>query len=427
MFFSPGRRKKIVGWVLYDFANTSFSVIVVTVVYAIFYKQYICNGLSVQFGNHQYQIGDLLWGLSGSLSMLVVAISSPYLGIIADITPHKKRMIFFYTLVTILSTAFLFFLKPGMFLLGSVLFILGNVGFEGAIVFYNSYLPVLVEKKYWGRLSGLGFGVGYVGSLFSLLIVLPIAHKSTLLNDISVMKWSFPLSALFFLTFSIPFFLWVKEESPPHQTSVPFRKNLSLAYDHLKNTLKNIKNYPNLIFFLLAFFLYIDAVNTIIYFGGIYAKETLHFSMSEVLGFFAIIQSTAIAGSFIFGFVTDRIGSKNTLFILIGLWLVVVGMGALSTTKEIFLLVGLGAGLGAGSIQTTSRTMMSELIPKGQEAQFFGFYAFCGKFSSILGPALFGIIASVTGNQRIAVASLSSFFILGLFFLKKVHLTEKLT
>lgn len=413
MFFAPGRRKKIIGWVLYDFANTSFSVIVVTVVYAIYYKQFICSDVSLVFWGKHLKLGDFFWGLSGSLSMLIVALSSPYLGVIADITPYKKRLIFLYTIITISTTFFLFFLKPGMFIVGSLLFIFGNVGFEGAIVFYNSYLPKIVEKKYWGRLSGLGFGVGYLGSLFSLLIVLPVARLSTELNDISIMKYSFPLAALFFLIFSIPFFLWVDDGEIQKQKIVNVWKSAQKAYQILLFTLKKIKLYPSLVRFLISYFLFIDGVNTIIYFGGIYAKETFNFSMIEVLIFFAVIQSTAILGSFLFGIVTDKIGSKQTLLILIGMWVGIIFFGALATSKSLFYGVGLLAGLGTGSIQTTSRTLMSQLIPPNQEAEFFGFYALCGKFSSILGPALFGFTSSVTGEQRLAVLSLSLFFIIG--------------
>lgn len=425
MFFAPGRRKKIIGWVLYDFANTSFSVIVVTVVYAIYYKQYICAEASLQLFGKTFLIGDFLWGISGSLSMLLVAISSPYFGILADISPYKKRMIFIYTILTIVSTTLLFFLQPGMFLLGSILFIVGNFGFEGAIVFYNSYLPGIVEKQYWGRLSGLGFGVGYVGSLFSLLIVLPIANLSTAQNSLGVMKYSFPLAAGFFLIFSIPFFLWVKT-NPIHEENqrTSFRELRLQAYRNLIRTLKEIKKYPEIVTFLISFFVYIDAVNTVIYFGGIYSRDTLQFSMKEVLIFFAIIQSTAIVGSFIFGSINDRIGPKKTLYILLTLWIVVVLLGAASQNKNSFYIVGLMAGLGTGSIQTTSRVFMASLIPPGRESEFFGFYALTGKFSAILGPTLFGLISSITHNQRLAVLSLVIFFIAGGIILRKVRLNK---
>ncbi|GAB4180235.1 MAG: MFS transporter [Calditrichia bacterium] len=419
MFFAPGRRKKIIGWVLYDFANTSFSVIVVTVIYAIFFKQYICADAKTVIWGKEIILGDFLWGLAGSLSMLLVALTSPFFGTLADVTPHRKKLLFIYTYVAISSTFLLFFLQPGMILVGILLFIIGNIGFEGGIVFYNSYIPMLVEKKYYGRLSGLGFGVGYLGSLASLLIALPIAMTSIEKADPGYMRYSFPLSALFFLIFSLPLFSWVKDDKA-NTTYQNLKQSLRTTYLTLLSTLKNLRKYPNVLIFLGAYFLYIDAVNTVIFFGGIYAKETLQFTMVEVIIFFAIIQSTAIVGSFIFGYITDKIGSKKTIFILLIMWIVIVLIGGFATTKALFYLVGLLAGLGTGSIQTTSRTLMTEILPKNHEAEFFGFYALSGKISSILGPGLFGLISAFTGSQRFAVLSLSLFFISGIFILRKL-------
>ena len=418
------KKKQIAGWILYDFANTSYSVIIITVVYAIFFKEYICKDAIIYVFGAEKHIGDFLWGLSGSVAMLLVAISSPYMGALADLSSGKKRFVASYTAVTILMMFGFYFLKPGMILMGSLMFIISNIGFEGGIVFYNSYLPGLVSKEYWGRLSGFGFGIGYLGSLASLLIALPIAITSKQLGDLSYMKNAFPLAGVFFLIFSIPFFLWVKDK--PHKKIISVKKTDEIikAYKRLLKTIKRIKKNPNLLRFLASYFLYIDGVNTIIYFGGIYASETLNFTMVDVIIFFAVIQSSAILGAIVFGYLSDYFGPKRTIFITIIIWIFVCILAFLSTDKITFYIVGLFAGTATGSIQAVSRTLMSKLIPMEHETEFFGFYAMCGKFSSVLGPLTFGLISSYTGSQRLAILSLIFFFVTGGFLLKKVKVAS---
>ncbi len=418
------KKKQIAGWVLYDFANTSYSVIIVTVVYAIFFKQYICRDATIEIFGSIKHIGDFLWGLSGSAAMLLVALSSPFMGALADLSSHKKRFVAVYTLATISIMFGFFFLKPGMILLGSIMFIISNFGFEGGIVFYNSYLPGLVEKKFWGRLSGWGFGIGYVGSLAALLIALPIAMKSMQLSDLAYMKYAFPLAGSFFLIFSIPFFLWVKDIKKEIKPGKQKFNEIKSAYLRIISTIKSLKNYPNLLVFLVSYFLYIDGVNTVIYFGGIYARETLNFTMVDVIVFFAVIQSSAIIGAIVFGYLSDYKGPKFTIFITIVIWISVCVLAYFSTGKLIFYIVGLLAGVAVGSIQAASRTLMSQLIPIDHETEFFGFYALCGKFSSVLGPVLFGLISSFTGSQRLAILSLIFFFVAGGFLLRKVKVNS---
>lgn len=422
---SGKQKKQIFGWILYDFANTSYSVIIVTVVFAIYFKQYICSDSIITIFGFKRHMGDFLWGLSGSTAMFLVAVSSPYMGALADIRRNKKILVAIYTGITITIMFSLTFIQPGMVFTASILFIISNVGFEGGIVFYNSYLPSLVKEKYWGRLSGWGFGFGYVGSLASLLIALPIALRSMERNDLSIMRFAFPLAALFFLVFSIPFFIWVKDQRPVVAQIASRSQHIKMAYSRIISTFKNLRKYPALLMFLASYFLYIDGVNTVIYFGGIYAKDTLNFTMVNIIIFFAVIQSSAILGSFLFGYIADIIGAKKSILMINLIWILVCVLAFLSNSKTLFYGVGLLAGLGTGSIQATSRTLMTQLIPVERETEFFGFYALCGKFSSILGPLTFGIISSFSGSQRLAILSLIFFFVAGTLLLLKVKISGK--
>ncbi len=411
-------RREIFAWTLYDFANTSYSVIVVTVVYAIYYKQYIVGDFTVALGHWVRNPADFLWGLGGSLSMSLVALSAPLMGAVADYSNRKKLFMLIYTILCIMAMASLYFLEPGMIFQGLILFILGNLGFEGALVFYNGFLPQISRPDNIGKISGYGFAIGYVGSLISLLIALPYATRAFAHHDLSIMRPTFVWAALFFFVFSLPFFLLVRERttSIPDKTKNYFKE----GYRRTLKTLKQIRKFPEITKFLAAYFIYIDGVNTVIYFSGIYASTTLGFTVEQVIEFFAIVQSSAISGSYVFGYLTDKFGPKKTIMITLILWIAVTVGAFFSYNMVVFYIVGLIAGIAMGSSQSASRALMGRLIPQGMEAEFYGFYALMGKFSSILGPLVFGLVSTITGNQRYAISSLLVFFLTGLFLIARV-------
>jgi UMF1 family MFS transporter len=368
--------------------------------------------------------GDFLWGGAGAISMLIVGISAPLMGAAADRGNKKKIFLFIYSAICIAATMALYFLEPGMIFWAMLLFIIGNIGFEGAIVFYNGFLPQITESNNIGRISGYGFAFGYVGSLVSLIIALPYADMAFVAGDLSLMRPTFLWSALFFLFFSLPFYFWVKEKIQYRQIAdLPI---FAEAFSRLKSTIKTIRQYPEIVKFLAAYFVYIDGVNTVIYFSGIFASDTLHFSLKEVIQFFAVVQASAISGSYIFGFLTDKLGPKKTIHLTLLMWMVVVAGGYVSYDKVSFYIVGLIAGIAMGSSQAASRALMGGLIPEGKEAEFYGFYGLTGKFSAILGPLFFGVVSTLTGSQRTAVLSILIFFIVGFILLNKVNIKEKI-
>jgi len=412
------RRNEILAWTLYDFANTAYSVIVVTVVFAVYFKQYIVADFEINIFGWQRNPGDLLWGLGGALSMLLVGFSSPIIGAIADFSGRKKFFLFIYSMICIGATTALFWLESGMIWQAVLLFIIGNFGFEGAIVFYNGFLPHISRNDNIGKISGYGFALGYVGSLLSLLIAMPYANQAFVASDLSLMRPTFIWAALFFFVFSLPIYIWIKEQ--PVKSEHKRIQLLHAGYQRTVKTLLRIREFPQITRFLLAYFIYIDGVNTVIYFSGIYASDTLGFSMAEVIQFFAIVQASAISGSYIFGFLTDKLGAKKTIQFTLILWMIVVFGGFLSQSALSFYLVGLIAGIAMGSSQAASRALMGRLIPEGAEAEFFGFYALTGKFSAVLGPLFFGLTSTITGSQRLAVLSVLVFFVLGYFLLQRV-------
>ncbi|MDT3696650.1 MAG: MFS transporter [Ignavibacterium sp.] len=391
-------KKKVFIWTLFDFANTSFSIVVVTFVYAVYFKKVIAEGKS---------IGDLYWSIGTSLAMIITAIISPVLGAIADYSAGKKRFLLFFTLLCIAATSSLFFVGRGEVFWGVILFVLANIGFEAGLVFYDSFLPEITEPKNFGRVSGYGFAMGYLGSLATLAIIYPFIQAE-------MIKESFPVAALFFLIFAIPLFVYLKDNRKIKSEKVSY---LNIGVSRVWNTISHLKHYKNLAVFLLAYFFYIEGVNTIIFFSGNYASTTLGFTETELLIFFLTVQTTAIAGSVILGIIADSIGQKKTIIITLIMWLVTVLFAYLAQDKNSFYIVGLIAGAAMGSSQSTSRSLMSKLTPQEKKTEFFGFYSFFGKSSAIIGPLVFGFVSFISGDQRLAIFSIGIFFLIGLIIL----------
>lgn len=395
-------KKKVFIWTLFDFANTSFSIVVVTFLYAVYFKKVVAEGKA---------IGDLYWSIGTSLAMIITAIISPILGAIADYSAGKKRFLLFFTLLCIVTTASLFFVGEGEVFLGITLFVLANIGFEAGLVFYDSFLPEITEPKNYGRVSGYGFAMGYLGSLATLAIIFPFIQAE-------MIKESFPVAALFFLIFAIPLFIYLKDNRKVKTENVSY---LKIGISRVWSTISHLKNYKNLATFLLAYFFYIEGVNTIIFFSGNYASTTLGFTETELLIFFLTVQTTAIAGSVVLGILADSIGQKKTIIITLIMWLITVLIAYSVQDKNGFYVVGLIAGAAMGSSQSTSRSLMSKLTPPDKKTEFFGFYSLFGKSSAIIGPLVFGFVSFISGDQRLAIFSIGFFFLVGLLILLKVN------
>lgn len=405
----PRSRWQVFVWTLFDFANTSFSVLIVAVGYSLYYKQVVVGGTGR---------GDFFWGLVVSISMIMTALIAPVLGAASDLAHLRKRFLFVFTFASILCTALLYFVQPGMILAGSLFFIVANVGFEGGIVFYNAFLPLLSKKETYGRVSGYGFAMGYVGSLVSLLIAMPLFAGGFEQENLGNVRLSFLLAAAMFAVFASPLFLFLKGEqrAPTDRVSV-----VKAGYLRVYQTLSHLKSYRQLARFMLAFFIYNDGILTVISFASIFAQESLHFSLQEILLLFAVVQASAIVGSSILGVVTDRIGPKKTITITLVLWIGIVIASVVVSSKEAFYLVGIFAGVSMGGSQSASRTLMALLTPKDREAEFFGFYdGLCGKASAVIGTFLFGLLSWTTGSQRAAIIAVGVFFVIGLVLLQRV-------
>jgi len=401
-------RWQIFSWALFDFAHTAFYVIILTVGYPLYFKEIVAQGSNR---------GDLLWGSAFSISMLIVALFSPILGAVADYGAGKKRFLGILTAICVLATSSLFFVHTGMIFLGMALLIISNIGFEAGLVFYDAFLPEITTIRSYGRVSGYGFSLGYVGSLVSLSVVFPLYAGGFVAGNLFNIQLSFIVAAAFFFVFALPLFFFLPDKQRTRSLKLDFIK---VGFARLRTTYQQFPKYRNVARFLISYFIYIDGVNTIIIFSSIFARETLKMDIGEIVIYFAMVQTSAIFGSVLFGILADHTTHKRTLSITLCLWLSIVVIAFFIQDKWMFYGLGVLAGLALGSSQSTSRGLMSIITPQEKKTEFFGFYSFFGKASAVLGPFVFGFISSYL-NQRFAILSVGFFLLTGLILLQQVE------
>jgi UMF1 family MFS transporter len=395
-------KKHVISWTLFDFANSSYSAVIASVIFPVYYANVIV-------GNEK-GLGDLWWGRVISFSMATVAISSPFLGGIADYGGTRKRFLFVYTSLSIAAITVFSVLDKGMVIEGFILATIANIGMEGGLVFYNSFLPRIAPRQYQGRVSAWGFGVGYAGSIISLLLAIPLIR-----NNQFEATWL--MVSVFFAFCSVPAFLFLPGDT---------KGELSIAdagvmgFRFTMRTLKEILGKMEMKKFLISYLIYEDGVNTVIVFSSIFAATTLGFRPQELIVLYLIVQTTALLGAFVMAKSIDYWGPKRVVMLSLVMWTFVATVAFFVQTKTQFCALASFAGLGLGTIQAATRAMYTQFIPEAREAEYFGIYSLVGKSSAIVGPLIFGLISSSFGSQRPAILSVAVFFLVGMIILKTV-------
>ena len=390
-------------WTLYDFANSAFVAVIPATVYSKYYA------LSV-VGNERGEV-DFWWALSVTTSMAIVALSSPPLGAIADHAGVRKRFLFLLTYLSVAATALMATVGKGDVVWGWFLAVVGTVGFEGAIVYYNAYLPELAPREWQGRLSAYGFAVGYLGSAVALGAALPFALSGSY-------GGAFLSAAALFGVCAIPAFLFLPGDRPG---TMSLAGAVRVGFVQTRQSLRRILALPTMRRFLLGYLCWEDGINTVVFFSSVFAGHTLGFTTPQVIMLYFVVQLSALLGAWFWGRPTDLKGPKFVVMVTLVQWCLIVVAAYFVQTKAQFFLVAVLAGTGLGAIQAASRTFMATLIPKGQEAELFGFYALVGKTSAIFGPMIFGLASRLTGgNQRIAIVAIGFLFVAGLVLLSGV-------
>ncbi|MCY3808552.1 MAG: MFS transporter [Gemmatimonadetes bacterium] len=403
---APRHDKRAVrSWILYDFANSIYPAVVTTAVFPVFYRGTIVGG--------EGGLGELWWGWAVAASAIIVAVTSPLLGAIADRSGARKRFLCFYVATCLVGVALMTTLQPGMIVAGFLVFILANVGFESANVFYNAYLPDIVSPERLGRTSGYGYGLGYLGSALGLMLALLLLERWGHIE----LVWLAVIA--FFAIFSIPAFRFLPQD---RRGGIGIGQAVARGFADFKRIAAEVWGHTNLRRFLFAFFFYIDGVLTIIVMAAVIATESFGFDQQGVIILFLIVQFSALAGAYAMAKPTDTLGPKRVLTGVLCLW-VAAGIAAYFVrSPDVFRGLAVAAGFGLGSVQSASRAFMASLIPGGREAELFGFYALCGRSSSVLGPVLFGGVTYLAGgNQRPGFLVLTALFLIGLVLLQRVR------
>ncbi len=397
--------RPIAAWCLYDWANSAFTTLVVSFIYSAYFSN--------AFGDDPGH-GTALWSRGITVSALAIAALAPIAGALAD-RGGRRRYLVLCSLLCVVATAALTFVTPGQphaVVTALALFVVANVAFEIGLVFYNAFLPGLAEPERIGRISGYAWGLGYGGGLAALVVALVVFVPETPLFGISTaegfnLRATNLLVAGWFLVFALPAFLRLKDES-----AAAGRLSVRRAFADLAVTLRQLRRYRQVGLFLLARLFYNDGLVTIFAFGGIYAVGTFGFSFAELVTFGIVINVGAGLGALAFGFVDDRIGGKATVGVSVAALAAATALGALAPTAAWFWVAAILVGIFAGSNQSASRSLMARFVPRSRESEFFGFFAFSGKVTSFLGPALLGVLSDLY-SQRVGIASLLVFFLLG--------------
>jgi len=404
-------------WVMYDWANSAFVTTITAAVLPVYYS-------SVAAVNLPSNLRTAYWGYTSTIALLLVAILGPVLGAMADFSGAKKKYLTRFALMGILGAALLFFVKEGNWLMASIFYIIGNVGFSGANVFYDSLLPHIADEDERDQLSSRGFAFGYLGGGILLAINLvmimtaPDSATTALMSRIS-----FVMVAVWWLVFTIPLWKWVKEPVRRILKGEEDFNPVQASFSRLATTFGKIKKYKELFKFIIAFWLYNNGIGTIITMATIYGTE-LNFSSTTTIGTLLMVQFVGIPFSFLFGWLGKKIGTKKSILISLGVYSAIAIGGYFMTQELHFWLLGFGVATVQGGSQALSRSLFSRMLPKSQSAEFYSFFSVSEKVAGSFGPFLFGVVSTVMGGSRLSIVSLIVFFIVGGYLLTRVDENE---
>lgn len=407
------KKGEVLSWCMYDWANSAFATTVMAAVLPVYYSQVAGADLSAN-------TATVYWGYTIAIALLITAAIAPVMGAIADYSGVKKRLLMTFAALGIFATALLYFVTTGDWLLASVLFIVGNIGFAIAEVFYNSLLPSVADPENIDQVSTKGYALGYLGG--GILLGINLLMIEFMSDKILASRLSFVSVAIWWAVFTVPIIKNVREPKVGEKKE-PHINPLTAGFKRLSRTFKELKSYRQLFLFLIAFWIYNDGIGTIIKMATIYGAE-IGIDQTALIGALLMTQFVGIPFAFAFGRLARLLGTKNS--ILVGLFvytLISIG-GYFMETALHFWILAFMVGTVQGGTQALSRSFFGSMLPKSKTAEFFGFYGMSSKFAGIFGPLVFAVVSQLTGTSRLSIISLIVFFIAGAFLLTKVDEKE---
>ena len=410
-------KRAVWSWAFYDWANSAYSTTVMAGFFPLFFKEYWADP-------HNPSQSTFYLGMANSIASMVVAALAPLLGSVADQGSAKKKFLTFFAFLGVIMTGGLWMVAQGNWQMAVLFYVIATIGFASGNVFYDALLPGLASEERVDAVSSLGFGIGYLGGGLLFLVNVFMYLKPELFgipDGATAIKLSFLSVAVWWAVFTIPLILFVPE--PKNYETIDFNNAIRMGWVQLVQTFKEIRNMKVVGTFLLAYWFYIDGVDTIIKMAVDYGMS-LNFPGESLIIALLIVQFVAFPAALIYGWLASKIGAKTGIMVGITAYSFITLLGYFMTEAWHFYVLAILIGLFMGGIQALSRSLYTRIIPPDKSAEFFGFYNMLGKFAAIIGPALMGTIALVTGSARLSILSILLLFILGAFFLNKVDIKE---
>lgn len=410
--------REIFGWVIYHFANSGFSAVVLTAVFNAFFVDVIAKGAGYDQG-----VSTLLWTLAIAVANLFVVVSAPVLGALADYSAAKKKILLISTIGGVVFTALLSFTAPGTIVLASCLIIAACLMCATSEDMIAAFLPEISTTEKMGRTSALGCMASHLGSLLVLGLCLAYVTWAQSMGQSATqfVPMTMLIVAAIYAIFSIPIFLWLKERAV--EQHLPQGQSLWLhGFTRLKETLNHARHFQDLFRFLATLLVYSSGTSTVVVLAAVYAQQVMGFKLNETIIMILVVNLTASIGAYAFGFVQDKIGSKPTLAITLVLWCVAILMTFSTSDKTMFWIAANLIGVSIGSSYSVGRALVGQFSPPDRAGEFFGLWGLAMKTAAIIGPISYGLITYMSGgNHRMAIASTAAFFIIGLIMLTTVN------
>ncbi|MFC1975101.1 MFS transporter [Chloroflexota bacterium] len=405
-------RKVVNSWAMYDWANSAFVTTIMAAVLPVYYNNVAGETLP---GN----TATAYWGYTTSIALFIMALLAPILGAIADFSGVKKRLLVAFAAIGVLFSALLYFVTTGDWLMASLFFIVGNIAFAAADLFYNSLLPHVARSEDIDQVSTRGYAFGYLGG--GLLLAINVVMIQLMADKALAARLSFVSVSIWWAVFTIPLIRNVKE--PPASGSEEHINLVVAGFQRLSRTFREIRHYRQLFLFLIAFWIYNDGIGTIIKMAAIYGAE-IGIDDTALIGALLMTQFVGIPFAFGFGWLAKRLGAKRSIYLGLAVYTLISIGGYFLATAWHFWVLAFFVGTVQGGSQALSRSLFGAMSPRAKTAEFFGFYGMSSKFAGIVGPLLFAAIGQMTGSSRLSIVALVIFFIVGGFLLSRVDEKE---
>lgn len=417
-------KKTIHAWTMFDWANSAYALVISTAIFPGYFEQFTPKEVfiyGVSFTNTS------LYSFAVSFAYIIVASLSPVLSGIADYSGRRKFFLKAFTIIGSLACMSLFWFKgEGDIWLGTTAFVLATIGFAGSLVFYDSYLPLIVTEDKYNIVSAKGYTLGYIGSvilLITILIMIQMPELFGLSDGQMAARTGFAMVGIWWIGFAQYTFKYL----PKDQKKVFKPRLLKNGYKEIIQVWHKTKHYPNLRRFLVSFFFYSAGVQTVIYLATIFAKKELNFETAELIILVLILQFVAIGGAYLFSYIGNLKGNRFSILIMIMIWIVICFCAYFTTDKLYFYILAGFVGMVMGGIQSLSRATYSMLLPEKDHSttSYFSFYDVVYKISIVSGTFIFGLVDNLTQNLRYSVLALAFLFIIGFYFMFTTRINKK--